>query len=205
MIKEYSLVVLQKAIHHALSLDPSMTARMPDLHGKTLELIISPLQVTVFISFRDGTVALLASFNGQADVVISSSPLGLIRLSLLPASKVRSLFNDKIRMSGDLELGQQVKKLFDELDIDWEGHLAQFTGDVVAHQIGSFVRHGLSFKQRISQSMQHNTSDYLHEELRLFPTREEVNDFCNDIDALNMHVERLTATINQLPAHHEPC
>ncbi|MCK1850929.1 YihY/virulence factor BrkB family protein, partial [Legionella pneumophila] len=33
-----------------------------------------------------------------------------------------------------------------EIDIDWEGHLAHFTGDVVAHQIGSFVRKGLEFK-----------------------------------------------------------
>ena len=43
-------------------------------------------------------------------------------------------------MTGDVELGQQVKTLFDEIDIDWEGHLARFTGDVVAFQVGSLFR-----------------------------------------------------------------
>ena len=137
-------------------------------------------------------------YEGQADTIIHSNPIGLIRLSLLPASKARSLFNDKIRMSGDIELGQQVKKLFDDMDIDWEGHLAHFTGDVVAHQIGSFVRKGMEFKKQFSHSMRHNMTEYLQEELRVFPSRNELDDFFNDVDELSLNVERLQAHINQL-------
>ena len=198
MIKQYSLTVLQKAVNHALSLDESMPAKIQALHGKVLEIIISPLNVGFFMRFMQNELLLLADYDALPDAIIRSSPLGLIRLSLLPASKVRSLFNDKIRISGDVELGQQVKQLFDEIDIDWEGHLAQFTGDVVAYQVGSLVRQGLAFKKQFSESMRRDVTEYLQEELRAFPPREEVNDFFNDIDELSLRVERLAAHVNQL-------
>ena len=203
MIKKYSLKALQKAINHALALDESMPTKLAALEGKVLEIIIAPLGVNFFIRFEQQQLLLLDHYEGLADTLIHSSPLGLIRLSLLPGSKARSLFNDKIRLSGDVELGQQVKKLFDELDIDWEGHLAHFTGDVVAHQFGSLFRQGLAFKKQLSDSMRHNVRDYLQEELRAFPPREEINDFFNDIDKLSLDVERLQAHVNQLMAHYE--
>ena len=203
MIKKYSLIALQKAIKHALSLDETMPQKIKLLHGKVIEIIINPLNVFFFISFEDNELRLLSSYAGVPDTIIHSSPLGLIRLSLLPASKVRSLFNDKIRISGDIELGQKVKLLFDELDIDWEGHLAHFTGDVIAHQIGSFVREGRAFKQRITKSLCRNVTEYLQEERNVFPPREEINDFFNDIDDLSLRTERITAHINQLLSKYE--
>lgn len=203
MIKKYSLKALQKAINHALALDESMPAKIKALDGKVLEVIVTPLGVHFYIRFNEEKLQLLDEFEGQPNTIIHSSPLGLIRLSLLPASKARSLFNDKIRLTGEVELGQQVKKLFDELDIDWEGHLAHFTGDVVAHQLGSFFRRGLAFKKQFGESMRHNFSDYLQEELQYLPPREEVEDFFKDIDQLSLDVERLQAHVNQLMARHE--
>lgn len=198
MIKQYSLSVLQKAINHALKLDESMPTKIKVLDGKVLEIIISPLNINFFMAFVDDEIQLRACHEGRADASIRSSPLGLIRLSLLPASKVRSLFNDKIRISGDVELGQQVKKLFDEIDIDWEGHLAQFTGDVIAYQVGSLVRQGVGFKRQVSESIRNDITEYLQEEWRIVPSREEINDFFHDIDDLALSVERLTARVEML-------
>jgi len=203
MIKKYSLKALQKAINHALALDENMPSKIKPLEGKVIEVIIAPLDVNFFISFADYELKLLDSYDGQPDTIIHSSPIGFIRLSFLPASKARSLFNDKIKLSGDIELGHQIKKLFDELDIDWEGHLAHFTGDVVAHQVGSLFRQGLAFKQQLSKSMRDNLSDYLHDELQVFPASEEITDFFNDIDQLTHDVERLEAHINILMARNE--
>lgn len=203
MLKKYSLKALQLAINQAMNLDEQMPEKLRALNGKAIEMIIAPLDVTFFIHFNEGTMLLLDKYDGPVDTVIHSNPIGLIRLSILPASKARSLFNDKIRISGDIELGQHVKKLFDEMDIDWEGHLAQFTGDVVAHQIGSFVRKGMEFTKYFSDSMRQNVTEYLQEELRAVPTRNELDDFFNDIDELSLSVERLQAQINQLLSRHE--
>lgn len=203
MIKKYSLRALQKAINHALALDPGMASKLQSLDGSLLQIIISPLNVYFFIAFKQDKLYLLSHCEKQPDTIIHSSPLGLIRLSLLPASKVRSLFNDNIRMTGNVELGQRVKALIDTLDIDWEGHLALFTGDVVAHQVGSLFRQGLRFKRQISNSLRHNITDYLQEESRTLPTCEEVHDFCNDVDVLSMDTERLSAHVHKLLVLHE--
>ncbi|WP_454781449.1 ubiquinone biosynthesis accessory factor UbiJ [Legionella sp. WA2022007384] len=203
MLKKYSLKALQIAINKAAKLDEQMPAKLKALDNKTLEIIISPLNVNFFIHFKDGEIVLLDCYDSEADTVIHSNPLGLIRLSLLPASKARSLFNDKIRMTGDTELGQHVKKLFDEMDIDWEGHLAHFTGDVVAHQIGSFVRKGMAFKKKVDDSFHQNVTEYLQEELRVMPTKYELEDFFVEVDELSLSVERLQAHVNQLISRYE--
>ncbi|KTC91575.1 SCP2 sterol-binding domain-containing protein [Fluoribacter dumoffii] len=203
MLKKYSLKALQIAINKAAKLDENMPVKLKALDNKILEMIISPLNVNFFILFKDSEIILLDHADREADTIIHSNPLGLIRLSLLPASKARSLFNDKIRMTGDTELGQQVKKLFDDLDIDWEGHLAHFTGDVVAHQISSFVRKGMLFKKRLDESMRQNVSEYLQEELRVTPTKYELEDFFAEVDELSLTVERLQAHVNQLVSRYE--
>jgi ubiquinone biosynthesis accessory factor UbiJ len=203
MIKKYSLLALQKAINHALALDENTPTKIAALHGKIIEIIIAPLDVNFYIAFKEQQLQLLDSCAEKPDAIIRSNPIGLIRLSLLPASKVRSLFNDKIHLSGDIELGQSIKALFDELDIDWEGHLAHFTGDVVAYQIGSLFRQGVAFQQHLGTAIQHNLTEYLQEEQRLFPPREEVEDFFNDVYQLSLDVERLQAQIGLLVASHE--
>ncbi len=203
MLKQYSLKALEKAMNHALALDYQMPLKLSRLQGKTLEMIIEPLGITFFILFKEKHVALQDQMDGQADTSIHSTPMGLIRLSLLPASKARSLFNDNVKIHGDLEFGREVKALFDEIDIDWEGHLAQFTGDVVAHQIGSLFRKGRDFTRQFNDSMQQNLTEYLQEELHIFPTRDEIEDFFCDIDELSLDVERLQAHIEQLMVKHE--
>lgn len=198
MLKKYSLKTLQKAINKALSLDENILEKIAPMQDKVLKVVVTPLHTHFFISFSDKQLLLLDRYEGVPDTIIHSSPIGLIRLSLLPSSKARSLFNDKISMSGDVELGQQVKQLFDTIDIDWEGHLAQFTGDVVAHQIGTFVRQSLQFGKQFHHSMQLNVTEYLQEELRLVPSKNELDDFYKDIDELSLAVERLQARINLL-------
>lgn len=201
MIKKYSLIALEKAINHALSLDEAMPEKIKALHGRVLEIIISPLNIVFFIQFDHCLLKLLPVYDGKPDTVIHSSPLGLIRLSLLPASKVRSLFNDKIKISGDVALGQQVKALFDDLDIDWEGHLAHFTGDVAAHQIGSLVREGQAMAKRLSSSFRRHVSEYVQEEKRLSPSSEEIHDFLNDVDDLSLRADRLQAYFQTFLLH----
>jgi ubiquinone biosynthesis accessory factor UbiJ len=198
MIKKYSLLALETALNHALSLDADISTKMGCLEDKTLKVIISPLDVYFFMHIKDGKFHLKEAISYLPDTTIHSTPLGLIRLSLLPASKARSLFNDSIRLTGDVETGQQVKQLFDSLEIDWEGHLARFTGDVIAHQIGSMFRSTKAFTAHFHDSMRKNTTEYVQEELRILPTALELKNFYEDIDALALAVERLAARVRIL-------
>ncbi len=193
MIKDLSLKALEKAINHALSLDSESISRIKELEGQSVQIIIKPLNANFYMLFESGQIKLKAQYFKPTDTIIQSSPMGLIRLSFLPSSKVRSLFNDGVKITGNLELGLKLKNIIDHLDLDWEGHLALFTGDVVAHHVGNFVRRTYNWQQQFGQSMQETLREYVHEEARLFPSKEELHDFFNDVDALSLDVARFRA------------
>lgn len=199
MIKKYSLIALEKLINQALALDENVATRMEKLQGKTLKIIIEPIQLELCMSFTSNQIKLMSECE-TPDTTIHSKPLSLIKMGLLPSSQIHALFQDKIHLSGDAELGQNVKKLFEELDIDWETQLAKLTGDAIAFKLGDVFRQGMAWQQQISSSLHASISDYIHEEVRAFPPREEVNDFFNAIDELSMDIERLEAKINLLMA-----
>lgn len=198
MIKKYSLIALEKIINQTLALDETMAARIEKLQGKVLKIIIEPMQVEVFMTFNQRQIHFMSSSESPPDTIIHSKPLALIKMGLLPSNQIRSLFQDKIHLSGDAELGQHVKQLFEDLNIDWETHLAKLTGDALAFKIGNVFRQGKAVQQHLYSSLHATITDYLYEESRVFPPREEVNDFFNDIDELSLAVERLEAKINQL-------
>lgn len=51
--------------------------------------------------------------------------------------------------------------------------------------------------------MRQNVSEYLQEELRVTPTKYELEDFFAEVDELSLTVERLQAHVNQLVSRYE--
>ena len=196
MLKQYSLHMLETTINAALKLDEHAAEKFAGIDGKILKILVLPLNFSIFMQFSAKGIQLLPTDNLQPDATIVSHPLGLIRLSVLPASQARSLFHDGVRVEGDVEFAQQVKIIFDELDLDWEGSLARFTGDMVAYRIASTVHSVKRFVEHSQQSATFQLSSYLHEELAIIPTSEEMRDFFDEIDELALKVERLAAKIN---------
>ena len=198
MIKQCSLLVLQTAVQQALRLDPNIRSQLSNLQSKVLEIILLPMDIHLFIQVDNGTLVFFASPPACPDTIITSSPVGLISLGILPASQARSLLNDRVKISGDLAVGLELKKIFDSLEIDWLGHLSRFTGDVIAHQVGLIFQKCSEKTKNLSASLSNNIREYVQEEARLFPSGEEVQDFFNEIDELSLYAERLSAHITPL-------
>lgn len=203
MLKKISLQALQFAINQAINLDPLMPEKLLSIDHKIIEMIISPLNVHFYICILDGKIILKTDCQTKPDTIIHSNPMGLIRLSLLPSSKMRSLFNDQIQISGDLQVGQKIKQIFDSMQVDWEGHLAHFTGDVVAHQIGRVFRKGRQIKKDYMDSLKKSSQEYLKHEVNAVVSKEEMDRFYSDVDDLRLRTERLSAHVHSLMTKHE--
>lgn len=203
MIKSISLQALQYAINQAIALDKDMPEKLYPFDHKVIEMVILPLGVRFYLRFFQGVIYLNKETTKAPDTIIHTSPLGLIRLSFLPSSKMRSLFNDNIRITGDLELGQSLKKIFDNMDIDWEGHLAHFTGDVAAFHIGKVFRKGVQFQAKCVEHLKQSTEAYLIHEAHITPSKQELDEFCEDVDELRLRAERLLAHAHYLQAKHD--
>ena len=197
-MKHVLLPVLQKALNRYLALDPESAVRLRALRGKvvTIELKIFPPLIFSLL-FKDNEIEILSDLSEQPDLIIRGMPLSLLRLSVSD-DKRKHFFGDDVTLEGNLELGQQVTDLFDQLEIDWEEYASRWVGDVSAHQLGRVVRDVKNFAERLRESLSRNINEYVHEEAELFPSEEALQDFFADVDTLRMDVDRLEARIENL-------
>ncbi len=197
-MKRQALHALQNAINALIQDDPDARDTLPMLAGHVLEINLTPMAFQCFMEWTTHDVRCHAIMDQPADLCITGSPWAFMRLCRRSSHPASADAHDNIDFQGDLEFGQAVQKFFNQLHIDWEGHLATLTGDLVAYQIGSMVRQGQALSETLQHTLQENLADYIHEEKRLAPSREELNDFFNDVDELRLRVERLNANIQRL-------
>jgi ubiquinone biosynthesis accessory factor UbiJ len=188
---------LQTAINAYLALDPESKTRVAKLQGKTVTIELLKLDVRFHLTFTEQDVLLQLGGTSTADTVIQGTPLRLLHLVLTP-EKRKQFFADDVVITGNLELGQQVIDLFDQLEIDWEELLAQCIGDAAASQIGKLSRKLFTLGQEIRESLLQDVNDYVHEEVNFFPTKQHLQDFFADVDNTRMDTDRLEAKIHIL-------
>lgn len=188
---------LQQALNAYLALDPESKQRVAKLQGKAVTIELLKLDFRFHFTFTDKEILLQLGGLSTADTIIKGTPLRLLHLVLTP-EKRKQFFADDVSIEGNLELGQQVIELFDKIEIDWEELLAQCIGDVAAHQIGNISRKLFALGEEIRQSLMQDMNDYVHEEINLFPSKEQLKDFFADIDTSRMDADRLEARVKHL-------
>ena len=95
-------------------------------------------------------------------------------------SRDDTLFEGAVEIQGDTETGQQLQDILASAEWDWEEQLSRFTGDVVAHQVGTLARRARRLLGSSRDTLERDISEYLQEEcLRA------------DLDRLSARVERL--------------
>ena len=86
------------------------------------------------------------------------------------------------------------------LDLDWEAPLVDTLGDVAGHQLAEGLRGLFGWGRQAGESIRRQLEEFIHEEARLAPPRQEVEDFYDDVEKLNQRVERLAARASRLAA-----
>ncbi|HEX2549889.1 MAG TPA: SCP2 sterol-binding domain-containing protein [Gammaproteobacteria bacterium] len=187
---------LQSVLNQYLALDPESAKKIKAIHHKVVTIELLGIPLTFQLIFRDSTVE-ISKVTEEPDTIIRGTPLSLIRMSMDKNNR-NSFFADDVSIEGDLELGQKVIDLFDSLDIDYEEYLAYWIGDIPSYHMGQLSRKIRAFKNNFTSTLKDNFSEYLHEETQIFPPKEEILDFFNDVDHLRVDVDRLEAKIKKL-------
>jgi ubiquinone biosynthesis protein UbiJ len=188
---------LAGAINRYLALDPAAMTRLAELAGRSVALELRGLDLTLQLRIETGGIRILEEPLAQPDTVLRGTPLGFARLGL-GGSTAGPLFTGDVSIEGDIETGQAFKAVLDELDIDWEEQLAGITGDFLAHRLGNAARAAANWLQHGRRTLEADTGEYVTEELRIVPTRIELENFSADVDRLRMDMERLAARIARL-------
>ena len=194
--KQLLLGAFESALNAALRLDPYTVQRLDGLAGKVVAVELRSINLTLFLTLCVGRIEVRDEHAGAADARLSGTPLAFARLGL--SGDRSALHTGEVHISGDMELGQQLRDILAAMDIDWEEHLSRFTGDVIAHQAGNAARTSRQWAQQSSAALLQDTGEYLQYERELLPDRAQVETFMREVDVLRDDVERLEARVLRL-------
>lgn len=196
MLGVAALAGLEQAINAALALDPKTLERLGRLQGRVIAIELRGTGIRLLLQPEQNGLRLMGHYDGTVDTTLRGAPFALLRMSTGRTGE--GLFKGGVEIEGDVELGQQIQRVFEKLDIDWEEHLSRLTGDIIAHQVGNTVRNLLNWGERSAEHLAQDTADYLQEEAEILPLPWEVEEFLERVDALRSDVDRLEARVKRL-------
>lgn len=174
---------------------PEVTERLFLLHqGKTLAIDILGINKKIFLVLSDHQIQ-LSRTGVRADASIQGTPMGLFACFFS-----QTAIKDSIYLSGDMALIQDVQTVIYQLvnHIDPEELLSLLMGDYLAHGLGKTWHIFKKIRRQTTYSFSRNLKESLEEDWRFIVSGAEIQDFCQDIDAISQEIERLSARIGLL-------
>lgn len=196
---------LEKLINSLLAQDPAASNRLRELSERGAEpgqavvavTCTSPIRWELYVVIDAAGLQLRSVHEAPLDasVIASAGAFGKVMMADNPRT---ALFSPDITLSGDAQLVQELFETLRGLDFDWEHHLAPLAGDVLTQQFSSAMKSFRQWSDQTSSSMRDNVQEYLHEEARLLPQRDEVEEFYSGVDDLHLQLDRVHARMQRL-------
>lgn len=188
--------LIETVFNKLLTLDDSSPVRLAKLSGKVVKIEVRELK-PFWLVFSARRVDVLAFYEGQTDASVSLS-LAALKLLKEPSALTQYIRQEKLDISGDIQLVQALSQLWAELDIDWTEQLSRYTGDVLAHRIiTGQAQLRRTFCQRFKQD-QRQLAECLTHEWRLAPGPLEVASFSDDVDELQQWLKSIELRLARL-------
>lgn len=189
--------VLESSINRYLALDPAAGDLLNSLENKSITVILKEFSFPVHFSIQQQQIYVHSNLDEQADVSLRASIPQLINMTLAN-NDTDSILGSDIEMSGNMDVGRQFRDVFKNLDIDWEEILSRYTGDIIAHKVGTGFRHLNKWMSNTGQSIQQDITEYLQEESQQLPTESEIAAFIKQVDDVRLSIDRVEARIKLL-------
>ena len=196
-MEQMALSAMEFAINQYLKLDPDTIKNIAELDGKTIKIELTDWNYTFYTVANTSGIQLLASHAGEADATIKGQLRGLIATGISGAN-TSDLFQHKIEISGDTEIGENMRDILRHIDIDWEEHLSKIVGDSAAHGLMYYAKQTMNFGKDVFCKLTDNISSFVHHEAKCFPTKSEIEKLYRDIGTLRDDVDRAEARIQRL-------
>lgn len=193
------LNVLEYGFNRLVNMDPDAGVYLQPLAGKVIAIRISQLDWTIYCCPHESGIQLLDRYHGDPDTVMTGSPSAFVLMGLSD-SPLSLLTSRDVIIEGDVETGRKFQALFDRLDLDPEDWLSRYTGDVVAHQIGNFLKAGRNWTHDFVKTLELDFTEFFQQERRDLPTQHEAETFFGEVDNLRADEDRLEARIQRLRA-----
>jgi ubiquinone biosynthesis accessory factor UbiJ len=196
-IADLAYAGLEQAINHHISMDPDARAQMAQLHGKVIALEILGTSQAIYLIPGPEMVQLLSRYEGTPDCLLLGSPMTIAQLRR-PVPEGSGPIPEEMQVSGDRELAQEFCTILRQIEINWEQHLAQYTGSMVAGEVAKAINFADYWRGHVVDTLNQDLQEYLQQDQAILPTRHEIEEFGSKVARLTERLEKLQQRINSL-------
>lgn len=167
-----------------------------ELAGSVIAVQVVNTGMAIYFEVQSDSIRLRSEYDDEPDAIISGS---LLSLASLTAGETAIRKGD-VDLRGDADVARSFRRLLQLAKPDLEEELSTVIGDAPAHAIGQLARRVGSWGRDAKDTMLQNVTEYLQEESRTLPSRNEVNAFRDDVNVLRDDAARLEARLRNLEA-----
>ncbi|MBZ0330160.1 SCP2 sterol-binding domain-containing protein [Halomonas sp. ANAO-440] len=194
------LAGIERTLNALLAQDPAAPSRLARLSGNRLLLRLERPDLSLAIHFHPAGLDLLrpeAQDEDAIDAVVTLNAETLGKL-LGGESIERLMFQGKLSVRGQVHLLEATRDLLLDLDLDWEGEMARWLGDVPAHGLAEGLRRATRWGRRARGEMRNDIAEYVFEEAKLLPGKYQLENLRDHLTELEMTTDRLEARLARL-------
>lgn len=193
--------IIEKAINYALKYDPATRIQLESLEGRSVSIECTAPSITLFFYLQgakagESQVFVAAHSEEPADVVIAGSTADFV--GMLGQSSTHSFADSNISVSGRINVLNQLKDILSDLEIDWEQPLTEILGVLPGHALAQTIRNSFNWARRQHKEVKRVLPEYLTEELRVIPSKAELEKYNQQVDAIKSATQRLEARVQRL-------
>ena len=192
-------MALEQGLRQIMKLDPVTAKRFAALNGQVLKVACTSPDMDIWLVFTEEGIELRACYEWVEECVICGTASALLKL-VVSDNPMKTLCSEGITLAGKSELLLSIATIMKQSEFDWEALLARYSGGIAAQAIGQVGRVGAALFGDVATTARLNLSDYLQEELRILPPKNEVDAFRDDLHGLRLAVDRLQARVERLMA-----
>ena len=197
LFKRTALEGAETLINAALTKDPASKQALTKLEGQVLlvESTLPPL--TIAIEPTATGIQLHDNWDGNVAVTINGTLIAMAAIAVNAKESI-SFLGTGVNVSGNLDTLHQLNKIMGDVDIDWEGALAEIIGDIPAHLIAKGIRNSAVIRKDIVTRASSGLVEVAQEEFNLTPSKNEFEAMIPDIRQLSADADRLAARVRRL-------
>ena len=157
-----------------------------DLAEKIIKLRIDDISYDVFLELGENSIVLSES-SEEFDVEIKSS---LANYLLFIISRGSSSYSSKIIINGDVDTASKFNSILSDSE-NIKSIIAKLVGEkkfIFLEKMYGLVSDNIGI---LSSDMENSIRDYIVFDLDLVPTKDEINNYLNEVDDLNSRTEKL--------------
>lgn len=191
--------LLELASNKTLEHDPQTQARLQKLQGKTMTLNITTVGQSLSITPYAEGLEFSQQTPERVDVTLSATLGAMVKISKDGMDNAE-LEPGELEIAGDPIVGQRFAQLISDLNIDWEGLLAEQIGDSPAKAVTFATQQAKLFATDAHLKLKEFVNTLIKDDMHVVADKNSVDEFLDDVDTLRADTDRLQARLQRLQA-----